>query len=418
MRVNVEIFSQGEEVLSGQTVDSNAAWLSQQLIARGLTVTRHTTVGDRLADLQTLLQEIATRADCCICTGGLGPTVDDLTAQAVARAFSLPLEFDATAYQQIAAFFSRRNRAMPEANRKQAMLPQGALRLDNDWGTAPGFSLQYQRCRFIFVPGVPYEMRQMYQARILPLLQRHFTSRPQQLLTIKTIGIGESDIQQQLQELQLPADVTLSFRAGPEEVQTKFLFPADYQAAQITALSRQAAELIGDFVFAIDKPADSPATLVSVIAKLIAAQAGTIRVRETISQGLLAAKCRGESWLQASYFAPTAAQHCRQAGIEQQQDLLKTAGCLAAALIDTASDTALVQLYQGSAAAINDQKQQITLYNALAIGEQLHYRVIPVGGPAHRKQNQAAILALDMLRRVLQGQSLQTNKETLCQQLN
>ena len=155
MNPTLEIFSQGEEIVTGQTVDTNAAWLSQKAVACGFTVTRHTAVGDKLGDLIVLLQDIAQRADCCICTGGLGPTSDDLTAEAVASAFNLPLEFDEFAFEQINRFFAHRNRTMPESNRKQAMLPQGAVRIDNEWGTAPGFSLDFGRCWFVFLPGVP-----------------------------------------------------------------------------------------------------------------------------------------------------------------------------------------------------------------------------------------------------------------------
>ena len=105
MNPTMEIFSQGEEIVTGQIVGTNAAWLSQKAVACGFTVTRHTTVGDNLDDLIALLQEISQRADCCICTGGLGPTSDDLTAEAVAYAFDLPLEFDDIAFAQIRRFF-------------------------------------------------------------------------------------------------------------------------------------------------------------------------------------------------------------------------------------------------------------------------------------------------------------------------
>ncbi len=144
----VEIFSQGEELVTGQTLDTNAGWLSRRLVQMGFTVTRHTTVGDKLDDLVGLLKEVSVRADCCICTGGLGPTIDDLTAEAVAIAFDRALQFDPVAYQQISAYFKHRNRPMAESNRKQALLPQDSERLDNDWGTAPGFSLQQGRCWF------------------------------------------------------------------------------------------------------------------------------------------------------------------------------------------------------------------------------------------------------------------------------
>ncbi|MDD1628033.1 MAG: competence/damage-inducible protein A, partial [Methylococcaceae bacterium] len=162
MNPTLEIFSQGEEIVTGQTVDTNAAWLSQQAVDCGFTVMRHTAVGDKLNDLIVLLQDISQRADCCICTGGLGPTSDDLTAEAVACAFNLPLEFDEIAFEQISRFFTHRNKTMPESNRKQALLPHGAERIDNEWGTAPGFSLHHGRCWFAFLPGVPMEMKHLF----------------------------------------------------------------------------------------------------------------------------------------------------------------------------------------------------------------------------------------------------------------
>jgi competence/damage-inducible protein CinA-like protein len=161
-----EIFSQGEEVINGQIADTNAAWLSQRLVEMGFVISRHTAVGDKLEDLISLLKEISHRADFCICTGGLGPTIDDLTAEAVAQAFDKPLELDTTALAQIKRHFSSRNKVMAESNRKQAYFPKGAVRLDNTVGTAPGFALQVRRCWFVFVPGVPSEMRQLFNELI------------------------------------------------------------------------------------------------------------------------------------------------------------------------------------------------------------------------------------------------------------
>ena len=144
MKPIAEIFSQGEEIITGDTVDSNAAWLSQRLVELGFKVRRHTAVGDDLDDLLSLFQEIAERADCCICTGGLGPTIDDLTAEAVSIASQQVLQFDAEAYAQIQQYYACRDRPMPAANRKQAMLPDGAQRIDNAIGTAPGFAMQFK----------------------------------------------------------------------------------------------------------------------------------------------------------------------------------------------------------------------------------------------------------------------------------
>ena len=220
MNPTLEIFSQGEEIVTGQTVDTNAAWLAQQGVICGFTLTRHTAVGDKINDLVELLQNISQRADCCICTGGLGPTSDDLTAEAVAIAFNLPLEFDETAYKQISLFFALRNRVMPDSNKKQAMLPQGAERIDNDWGTAPGFSLVVNRCWFVFLPGVPTEMMSLFQESVLPVLSSRFLLQPKKLVSIKTFGLGESAIQELINSIEIPAGVELGFRAGTDDVQT------------------------------------------------------------------------------------------------------------------------------------------------------------------------------------------------------
>ncbi|NJD06573.1 MAG: competence/damage-inducible protein A, partial [Methylococcaceae bacterium] len=126
-----EILSQGEELLHGDIADTNAAWLSQCLVRLGFDVVRHTAVGDRLDDLMNLLREIAGRSSLCLSTGGLGPTCDDLTAEAFAQAFGRPLKLDTVALAQIEHRYQRLGRAMPASNRRQALLPEGTERLDN-----------------------------------------------------------------------------------------------------------------------------------------------------------------------------------------------------------------------------------------------------------------------------------------------
>jgi competence/damage-inducible protein CinA-like protein len=252
MNPKVEIFSQGEEIVTGQVADTNAAWLSQKLVAMGFHISRHTAVGDKMDDLVSLLNEIASRADCCLCTGGLGPTSDDLTAEAVAKAFDLPLQFDEVAFAQIQARFQAKNTIMSEVNRKQAMLPQNAIRIDNTVGTAPGFCLQYQQCWFVFLPGVPSEMQHLFSETVTADLKSRFSPIPSQLITIKTRGLGESQLQETLNQFTLPENVQLGFRAAMGEVHTKLLFPPHYSILNATALVTQVVEKIGDAVFAVE----------------------------------------------------------------------------------------------------------------------------------------------------------------------
>ncbi len=408
MNPTLEIFSQGEEVVTGQTVDTNAAWLSEHVVAMGFTVTRHTAVGDKLDDLVTLLREISVRADCCICTGGLGPTSDDLTAGAVAKAFDLPLEFDDVAFEQIKRFFMLRNRPMPESNRKQAMFPKGAERIDNAWGTAPGFSLQVGRCWFAFVPGVPFEMRHLFSESIRPTLASRFLLRPGKLITIKTLGVGESAIQERISAIEIPPQVQLGFRASPDDVQTKLLFPHDYPEAAVASLASKVAEELGDFVFAIDGFGRASGDLVFVIDQLMTVGGHTLAVVETASQGLLAAKCIGLPWLLETRYEQSLERLGQKLAVTVNgNDLIATAQAVASEIKKTgAADFVLVQLYAGDNKTFHDKDQSIILYNTLLTGDGFHQTAHSVAGPIKRKQNQAALLALDLLRRYLQHKEL------------
>ena len=408
MNPTLEIFSQGEEVVTGQTVDTNAAWLSEQVVNMGFTVTRHTAVGDKLDDLIALLREISVRADCCICTGGLGPTSDDLTAEAVAKAFDLPLEFDEVAFDQIKRFFTLRNRVMPESNRKQAMFPTGAERIDNAWGTAPGFSLQTDRCWFAFVPGVPFEMRHLFLESIRPTLAKRFLLQPGKLVTLKTLGIGESAIQELISPIEIPAQVQLGFRASPDDVQTKLLFPHDYPEVAITALTDKVAAKLGNHVFAIDGCGPVGGDLVFTLDQLMIAGKYTLAVVETASQGLLAAKCVGSSWLLETRYEQSLSRLGQKLAVNiNDDDLPATAQTIASEIGKTGvADFVLVQLYFGDDQSFHDKDQSIILYNVLLTGDGFHQTTHSVAGPIKRKQNQAALLALDLLRRYLQHKEL------------
>ena len=404
MRPQIEIFSQGEEVVTGQTVDTNAAWLSQKLVDMGFVVKRHTAVGDNLHDLKALLKEISLRADCCICTGGLGPTIDDLTAQAVAQAFDRPLQLDPVALQQIAQYFTRRKRVMADTNRKQAFFPQGSERIDNEWGTAPGFTVHHNRCWFVFVPGVPFEMKAMFDEKIAAKLLQIFSLQPDQLITLRSVGIGESDLQERLNNIQIPDTVQLSFRAGADEVQTKLLFPASTEQQQVKMLVNQVVDNIGDYVFAIDNLNERQGGLIDVIDQLMHQGQHSLSVQETASQGLIAAKCITKPWLVASDFRLSLANIAQKLDMHiNKSDYLNTAENIALKIQQQEqTDLVLVQLYRGSTQRFHQKTQNIILYNVLLTPDGIRRSVFTVGGPVKRKQNQAAILALDLLRRYLQ----------------
>ena len=375
----LEIFSQGDEVVTGQVVDSNAAWLSQHAVQLGFQVTRHTAVGDNLHDLIVLLQEISERADCCICTGGLGPTTDDLTAEAVSKAFKLPLLLDEVALSQIERYFTHREREMPSSNRKQALLPQGSSRINNETGTAPGFSLQVGGCWFVFLPGVPSEMMPMFSSQILPELPQRFDLQTKCLVTLRTIGIGESDIQELINSIHIPETVQLGFRAELGEVQTKLLFPPAYSELEKNVLIEEVAAVLGDYVFVIDEGKQNR-QLIHVLDQLMQDAGFTLAVFETLSCGLITHLCSGMTWLISSSYLNSQPNELETFA----QNLQHSSG----------ADCVLVQHYQS--------QDNIHLTTGLLTATGFYTQEKIIAGSLERQQRQAALAALDLLRRYLQ----------------
>jgi len=399
MKVIAEIFSQGEEVVCGQIVDSNAAWISQQLNEMGFSVKRHTAVGDDLDDLVGLIREISERADVCICTGGLGPTVDDLTAEAASIASGQKLIFDEEAMRQVEAYFVRRQRDMVEINRKQAYFPQHARRIDNPIGSAPGFTLEIGRCCFVFLPGVPSEMKAMFPA-VQGRLNQRFDVQPDCLVTLRTIGIGESTIQERLRDLALPDGVQLGFRASPDDVQTKLRFPTGFDADEKRHYVERIAKTIGDSVFAIDGLEDvAGGDLMTVVDRLMQERQLKLAVLESASGGLLAAKCHGREWLAAAFIAGDCRQAAKQLGVTlENEEPDQTGRFLAYGLSAYGSNIELVQLFRRD-------PDGYRLYNYLQTEDTVYQQQHYLSG-GHFSQTQSAILALDTLRRYLQNKCL------------
>ena len=202
IEMRAEIVAIGSELISGQSLDTNSQWLSRALAALGIPVRFHTTTGDDLAENVQTLRIALERVDLVIVSGGLGPTQDDLTREALAAAAGVDLVEDAASLEAIAAMFARRNRAMPERNRVQALLPAGAEALPNRVGTAPGVWMQVGDRQVACLPGVPHEMKIMFEEQVLPRL-RTGDQASQMIVTrkINLFGKGESDIEAEALDL-------------------------------------------------------------------------------------------------------------------------------------------------------------------------------------------------------------------------
>jgi nicotinamide-nucleotide amidase len=211
MLLRAEIISIGDELTSGQRLDTNSKWISEKLGDLGIKTAFHTTVGDAMPDNIDVFRTAVRRADLVIASGGLGPTADDLTREAMALAFNLPLEIRQQALEHIESLFALRKRPMPERNRSQAMFPAGSRIIENPHGTAPGIDLivasphtmEGRTSRIFSLPGVPAEMMQMFSATVQPRLIQEMGVGGQRWFyhSIKVFGIGESDVEKKLPDL-------------------------------------------------------------------------------------------------------------------------------------------------------------------------------------------------------------------------
>ncbi|EPJ0398131.1 nicotinamide mononucleotide deamidase-related protein YfaY [Providencia rettgeri] len=223
----VEMLSTGDEVLHGQIIDTNAAWLADCFFQQGLPLSSRTTVGDDLDSLVATFLERSLSADVLIVNGGLGPTSDDLSALAAAKAAGVPLVEHSQWIEVMERYFIARGRVMPETNRKQALLPANAELIDNPVGTACGFSLVLNDCLIFFTPGVPSEFKVMVNEQILPRLRERFTlPEPPICLRLTSFGRSESSLAKQFDSLPLPENCVLGYRSSMPIIELKLTGPA------------------------------------------------------------------------------------------------------------------------------------------------------------------------------------------------
>ncbi|MFN0013485.1 MAG: CinA family nicotinamide mononucleotide deamidase-related protein [Saprospiraceae bacterium] len=212
--MNIHLLTIGDELLIGQIVDTNSAWMSRQLNLRGFRVTGKSSVSDSIVAIVDGLEQAARFADVVILTGGLGPTKDDITKKTLADHFGSTMSFHQETYDRMAAFFAKIGRKLPEeAARAQATLPDAAVILTNKVGSAPGMWFERGGKVFISLPGVPFEMEYLMTAEVLPRLSERFTGRPIEHRTLRTVGEGESMIAKRIEEWEdsLPENLKLAY---------------------------------------------------------------------------------------------------------------------------------------------------------------------------------------------------------------
>jgi len=306
--INVEMLSTGDEVLHGQIVDTNAAWLADLFFTEGLPLTRRNTVGDSLNDLVAILRERSEHADILIVNGGLGPTSDDLSALAAATAAGEELVLHEAWLSHMERFFTERGRVMAPSNRKQAEIPASAELIDNPVGTACGFAVKLNRCLMFFTPGVPSEFKVMVQQEILPRLRARFSlPLPPVCLRLTTFGRSESDLAQSLDHLQLPEGVVMGYRSSMPIIELKLTGPAEQREA-MEALWPEVQRVAGESLIF-----EGTQGLPALLAEKMREQQLSLTVSEQFTSGLLALQLsRASAPLLASEVLPFQADTLEQ----------------------------------------------------------------------------------------------------------
>ena len=287
--MQAEILATGDEIRSGALVDSNSAYISEWLEENGIEVVRHTCVGDGLPILVSTLREIGQRVDVALVTGGLGPTTDDRSAEAAAKAAGVALVLNQKALENVERFFKTFKRPMTESNRKQALLPVGCKILHNPVGTAPGFSLKIGKGLFFFMPGVPYEMKRMLAEQVAPAVKTYLGDAVfhRRVKTISTFGLPESLAGERVAgvEAAFPG-IQLGLRAHFPQIQVK-LYGRDTDSVQLDQCIGEASqwvlERLGRHVIS-----ENGEKMEVVVGRLLMDRSATIGLAESCTGGLLA----------------------------------------------------------------------------------------------------------------------------------
>jgi nicotinamide-nucleotide amidase len=289
VRVKAEILTIGDELLRGEIVDTNKSFLSDRLLRFDVETRFHTSVCDDPADLMDAFRRAAGRADVVLVSGGLGPTRDDITLEVLAKTFGRGLRLHEPSLAAIHSFFARLGREMSPSNEKQALLPEGAEALPNPLGTAPGCMLEVGRCVFFCLPGVPRELARMMDEEVLPRLAARLRPAETGALRatlLRTFGMGESTLEDELKDLAREEGVGLGFRtAFPDN----YLRPVARAATEAEAEARLARVCeairarLGPLVYGQGDEA-----MELVLGRLLAERKQSLAVAESCTGGLIA----------------------------------------------------------------------------------------------------------------------------------
>jgi nicotinamide-nucleotide amidase len=402
----------GTEVVRGEIVNTNASWLGDRLASLGFDVAAADTVPDETSRIEAALGRLGEAHDVLVCTGGLGPTTDDITSQSVARLLGVELDRDAEQVTRIHAYFARLGRAPSPSNLKQADLPRGARALPNDLGTAPGFSLRIGRARAFFLPGVPVEMTAMFAAEVEPEI-RALPRPPLHQIRLCTFGLPEGRVNDRLAGIEAEHHVTLGYRVHFSELEVKIM-----AGGETDEDARQRVRQAADEVCARLGPevvlGEGTISLPEVVGDLLRQRGLTLALAESCTGGLVAELVTAAPGASEFFLgsAVTYANAAKRDLLGVPESLLERSGAVSAEVARAMAGGARQAFHSDLALALtgiagpgggSDAKPVGLVYCSVATGEGSVARELRLHGSRERIRRMAAFAGLAHVRRVLLG---------------
>ena len=377
-----EIITIGTELLLGETVDTNTRYLARSLRDAGVDLYRASTVGDNHERIAQIIREGLERAEIIITTGGLGPTVDDPTREAIALALGVESEFRPDLWEQIQERFQRYGRTPTENNKRQAYVPQGALAIENKVGTAPSFVCETDRHAIIALPGVPREMEFLMRKKVMPYLRERFDLRELiKARVLHTSGVGESTIDARIGDLEELSNPTVGMAAHAGQVDIRITAKAQSEAEAdilIKEVEGQLHERLGHWIYGADED-----TLEGVVLDAMAKREWQLAAVETNLDGRLLRRLagKGDSFVGGEILSPSHSPENLAQAVQKAYQAHQADVCLGVIL--TPGET------------------QQTMHLIVQMPEKAHHTKRSYGGPPQMAPLWTVNLCLDFLRKLV-----------------
>src|SRR4030042_5272173 len=412
--MKAEVIAIGSELLLGQIGDTNSSYIAKLLAENGIELVQTATVGDDLQQMKEVIREAINRSQIIITTGGIGPTEDDLTREAIAEVIQRPLTFQPHLMEQIEILFKKRGFRMSESNRKQAYIPEGAIPIENPKGTAPGFIAETSDGAIISIPGVPFEMEYLMENTVIPYLRKRFDIRHQiiQYKVLRACGLGESAIGLQIKDLMKEStNPSIGTLASMGDIKIRITAKAENPEEASNLIQNMEKEIrnrLGILIYGVDNE-----TLHGNVAKELDRLKFTLSVVETLTGGIISQKLTStdsNSFIQGTVLPSENSQRAFLGlSSEEYNSLKKDSKRFVDLLAQQSRNEFKTDLGLAMFGKITERQGEgeyrIETYYSLSTSAGIENQEYSMGGELWMVRERASMIALDMLRKYLLKQS-------------